>query len=80
MTRWDDLVEAHRVACGERLAKARVNAGLSTYQVAHAIGIPTGRCNVITRYEDGTLPGLARMYELADVLGVSVDDIWGFHE
>lgn len=78
-SRYDDLAIWHRARCGERLAQAREAAGLGLHEVAHRIAAtdPT----VIRRYEtEGVLPPLARMYAIADALGVTVDSIWGFHE
>jgi transcriptional regulator with XRE-family HTH domain len=74
---WDDEVAAYRQRCGRRLADARAAAGLSTYQLAKVVGMPR-MCNVITRYEQGSLPSLERRWALAAALGVTVNDIWGF--
>lgn len=76
-TRWHDVADRYRRLCGERMRAARQAAGLSTYQLAKAIGITDA--SVIGRYEtDGVLPAIERMYAIADALGTTVNDIWGF--
>lgn len=78
-TRFDDLADVYRLQSGDRLRVMRQEAGLSTYQLAHRLGITDG--GVIGRYEiDGVLPSVERMFQIADILGVSVHSIWGFDD
>jgi len=74
---WKTLANAHRVACGQRLADARMATGLTAFQLAELHGVPV---HVVTSWEGGLLPSVARMYAVADSLGVGPGDIWGFHE
>jgi transcriptional regulator with XRE-family HTH domain len=74
---WKTLANAHRVACGQRLADVRTSAGLTVEQVAERNGVPP---HVVSEWEEGLLPSVARMYAVADSLGVGPGDIWGFHE
>lgn len=78
-SKWVERAEAHKAACGQRLRAARAEAGLSAYALGDLIGMPK-TSNVITRYEDGAMPSMPRMYAIAEALGVDVNDIWGFWE
>lgn len=58
---------------GEKLKKARKDAGLTQRQLAEKMG-----CTVqnISRFEQGNFLKYETMIRLAHAIGVSVDDIW----
>lgn len=58
-----------------RLAELRKKAGLSQGKLAQGLGISQ---NAVSQYENGTRePTLAKLKELADFFGVSVDYLLG---
>jgi transcriptional regulator with XRE-family HTH domain len=73
---WDDLADAHRWLCGTRLAEARKRSGLSIREIATRAGI--GDASLISRYEGGVTPSVARQFALAEALGVTMTELWGW--
>jgi transcriptional regulator with XRE-family HTH domain len=72
----DDAAQAHRYRCGQRLSKARIAAGLTTYRLATLCGFSDP--SIISRYEGGVLPSLPRQFCLARMLEVEPNELWGF--
>lgn len=66
------------VAFGERLHKARTNAGLTMVQVQDNVYVSQG---TISRYEHGLVfPTIERVFELANLYGCSMDWLCGLKE
>lgn len=58
---------------GERLARARVAAGLTQEDVAEVLGIS---CQTLSSWENGkTVPNIGAVLRLSDTYGVALDDL-----